>query len=127
MNGWLRLHRAMFHHPVWSLPEGQFKVWIMLLMQANHHARDAWLKGERVTIPTGSLVRSQRGLADDAGVGRQVIRDALRNLERMGSIRTHKRTQHKVLIEVVNWPTYQGADTDENPKENPAATQEEPP
>jgi hypothetical protein len=123
--GWFKFHRAMMNHAVWSLPDAQFKVWTTILIEANHQERDSWLKGERVSIPAGYLIRSQRNLAEDARVSHQVVRDALRNLENMGSIRTHKRTQHKVMIEVVNWPTYQGSDRDENTEGNAAGTQEE--
>ncbi len=130
MNGWIKLWRAMQVHPVWNLPPAQFKVWVTILMLANHQERDAIVKGERVTIPAGSLVRSQRHLAEDAGVGRQVVRDAIKSLRNLGTITTHKRTQRKLLIEVVNWPSYQGDDAEKNPKENPAknpiATQSQP-
>ncbi len=125
LSGWWKFHRMMKQHAVWSLPDAQFKVWITILTLASYRETDWWDKrtGERVAVPMGSLVRSQQHLALEAKVGRQVVRDALRNLEAMGSVRTqqrtHKGTQAAILIEVINWPIYQGADGNGNPTENP--------
>jgi hypothetical protein len=124
MNGWIKLHRKMITHAVWSLPEPQFKVWITLLLEANHQERESWVKGELLNIQPGYIVRSQRHLAEDAKVGHKVVRDALRHLEQIGSIRTHKRTQRKVMIEIVNWPIYQGDDDYKGTKEDNSRAQQ---
>lgn len=126
LTGWLKLHRAMLHHPVWRLSSGQFKVWLTILTMANIKPGEWFDLRERVAIPAGSLVTSQPHLAGVAGVGRQVVRDALRNLERIGSIRTKAATKRWTLIEVVNWPTYQNAEEQENQEENRTGTKGQP-
>lgn len=109
MNGWFRFWRCMRDHPVWDLPPGQFKVWMTLLAMANLKPA-AWYDGkERVQIAPGALVTSQEHLAKEARVSRKVARLALASLERIGSIRTKVRANRWTLVEVVNWPTYQGA------------------
>jgi hypothetical protein len=123
LSGWWKFHRMMMQHAVWCLPDAQFKVWITILTLANHRGRDWWDGRERVAILAGALPMSQRTIAKEARVGRQVVRDAVRNLERIGSIRTQKGTHKGIMIEVVNWDTYQGTGENENPQENPVGTQ----
>jgi hypothetical protein len=101
-------------------------VWFSALLLANHRPGEWWDGRERVEIPAGSLVTSQPHLAEVAGVGRQVVRDALRNLDRIGSIRTKAATKRWTLIEVVNWPTYQNAEEQENQEENRTGTKDQP-
>lgn len=126
MRGWVKFHRAMLDHAVWGLPPGQFKVWDTILMTANIKPAE-WYDGlERVQIAAGAQITSQDDLAKQAKVGRQVVRDALKNLERIGSIRTKTRTKRWTFIEVVNWHLYQGADTDENLEANQPGTYGEP-
>lgn len=124
MNGWFKFHRAMMNHAVWSLPDAQFKVWITLLLEANHQERSSWVKGELLTILPGFVVRSQRHLAEDAKVSHKVVRDALGHLEKIGSIRAHKRTQRKVMIEIVNWHIYQGCNEEEDTKQDTSRAQQ---
>lgn len=110
MNGWFKFHRAMLEHPVWDLSPGQTKVWLSCLAQANHKPVEWWDGQKRVEIPAGSLITSQPHLAKRARVGRIVVRHALSNLEVLGSIRAKVQAKRWTLIEIVNWPTYQGAD-----------------
>ncbi|MFB3816122.1 MAG: hypothetical protein ACE147_00545 [Candidatus Methylomirabilales bacterium] len=119
MQGWIRLHRAVMDHPVWSLPPAQYKVWDACLLLANHKDSEWWDGRERVPIPAGSFVTSINHLAEKAKVTRQVTRDAIRNLQRLASITTQIRTQRWTMITVVNWHTYQGEECDENTEENP--------
>ncbi len=110
MKGWLKFFRAMLDHPVWSLPPGQTRVWLTILAMVNINAR-AWDDGrETIEIPAGAFITSQPHLAERAGVGRIVVRHALKNLERMGSIRARVQAKRWTLIEVVNWHTYQAPD-----------------
>lgn len=126
MNGWFKCWREMWGHAVWSLPPSQRCVWLTCLRLANIKAA-SWFDGkEQVEIPAGSFISSQEHIATLARVGRQVVRDALRNLERIGSIRTQTRTKRWTLITVENWPRYNGEDLEANQGENQPGTQREP-
>ena len=126
MSGWFRVHRAMWEHPVWSLSPGQRCVWFTCLRLAAYKPGEWWDGRERVKIAPGTFITSQDHLAAEAGVTRQIVRDALRNLERIGSIRTKTRTKRWTLIEIVNWDTYQGGGAAENPDANQPRTHGEP-
>ena len=126
MNGWFKFHRVMLGHPVWSLSEGQFKVWVTILAMANVKPGQ-WFDGRRrVEIPAGSFVTSQAHLAKQAGVSRIVARHALSNLEVLGSIRAKVQAKRWTLIEVVNWFTYQSGEDQVSPETSPRRAQREP-
>ncbi len=108
MNGWFKFHRTMLDHAVWSLSEGQLKVWVTCLALANIQPKEWWDGRERTEIPAGSFITSQDHLAKAAKLSRRIVRGALTNLERIGSIRAKARANRWTLIEVVNWPLYQG-------------------
>jgi hypothetical protein len=55
-----------------------------------------------------------------------VVRDALRSLERIGSITTKISTKRCTLIEIVNWPIYQGGEDQENQEGNLPVTKRQP-
>lgn len=112
-SGWLKFHRAMLQHPVWSLPAGQTRVWLTILGLASPKPGN-WFDGkERVAIQAGSFITSQDHLAKAARVTRRVVRRALEKLEQIGSIRAKVRANRWTLIEVVNWPIYQAISSEE--------------
>jgi DNA-binding transcriptional MocR family regulator len=120
------VYRALLEHPIWQLSPGQRCVWFTILARANHKPGE-WFDGrERVEIPAGSFVTSQPHLAEAAGVSRIVVRHALSNLEVLGSIRAKMRAKRWTLIEVVNWPLYQGADDEVSQEESPRRAKGEP-
>ncbi len=109
---WFKTYRDMWEHAVWCLPAGQRCVWLTCLRQANVRAKD-WDDGrERVTIPAGSFVTSQPHLAKLAKVSQKVVRGALENLERIGSIRAKVRAKRWTMIEIINWGSYQASQED---------------
>jgi hypothetical protein len=126
MNGWWKFHRAMLDHPVWKLPHAQRSVWIAILTKVNHTNKD-WFDGvQRVELGPGEMITSQEHLAEMAGTTRQVVRDTLTALLRLGTIGTKTRTKRYTQITVVNWPIYQGQELDENQEENHKRTKREP-
>ena len=102
---------------VWNLSPGQYKVWDTILLLANNTDRRWWNGREEIEIPRGSFVTSQPKLAEKAKVSRKTVMGALTNLERIGSIRAKTRDKRFTLIEVVNFPSYQGADYSEGQEE----------
>jgi len=126
MNGWIKFHRQMMEHPVWGLSEGQFKVWVTCLALANHKPGEWWDGQQRVEIPAGAFVTSQPHLAEMAKVGRIVVRHALSNLRVLGSIRAKIQAKRWTLVEIVNWPTYQGGDDEVSQEMSPGRAKVEP-
>jgi hypothetical protein len=120
MNGWVKLHRKMSEHPVWQLTEGQFKVWIACLLLANHKEAEWWDGEQRVTIPAGSFITSQEHLAKHARVSRKTVRGAIQGLIRLGSIWANIRANRWTQIDLVNWPLYQGDESEQGQAEGQA-------
>ena len=126
MKGWLKFFREMLDHPVWSLPPGQTRVWLTILAMANIKP-SRWNDGrEEVDLQAGEFVTSQPHLADRAHVSRIVVRHALKNLERMGSIRAKGQAKRWTRIEVVNWGTYQGSEDEVSQETSPRRAKGEP-
>ena len=126
MNGWWKFHRAMYDHPVWRLPHSQIIVFLTILGKANHTSKE-WFDGTmRVQLQPGELITSQSHLAESANTTRQVVRDTLTALIRLGTIGTKIRTKRYTQISVVNWDTYQGEEFDKNQDENRKRTKREP-
>lgn len=113
MNGWWKFHRAMDRHAVWSLSDGQFKVWIAILNLANHQTQDWWNGTDRVTINPGSFVTSLKNLAVYSHTSIKTVRIALGNLSKIGSITAQIRARRFTEITLVNAETYRGTDLDE--------------
>jgi len=124
MNGWLKLHRRMKDHPVWQLSDGQFKVWIACLILANTKERTWDNKTDIVIIKPGSFVTSLEHLSKDSRTSIKTVRLALKALERIGSIRAQIRAQRYTLIELVNWPTWNGSELDEGTEEGISGAQQ---
>jgi uncharacterized phage protein (TIGR02220 family) len=80
----------------------------------------------RVQLHPGELITSQSHLAEAANTTRQVVRDTLTALIRLGTIGTKIRTKRYTQISVVNWDIYQGEEFDENQDENRKRTKREP-
>jgi hypothetical protein len=111
---------------VWALPHGQFRVFLVCILLANITERE-WLCGdETVVIPRGSFITTQRTLAGLANVGRQVVRDGLKKLEKLGAITTRPQTHVYTVITILNFDTYSPPLTAGNPHSNPPRTHEEP-
>lgn len=113
LRGWWKFHREMVEHPVWSLPDGQFRVWISILNLANHEPREWWNGTERVLIPAGSLIISQEHLATYSRTTRKTVRLSINNLVGMGSVRANIRANRYTQIDLINAETYRGAGIDE--------------
>lgn len=126
MNGWVKLHRRLLDSPVWSLSDAKVRVWITILLLANHKDAEWMHSGTSILISRGSFITTQRHLAIVSRTSRQVVRDTLIALTNSCSITTQIRTQSYTQINVVNYDSYQGNDTDENPVWNQERTQREP-
>ena len=126
--GYIWHHRQEMDSAQWQLPDGQYKVWVAILLSANLHA-DEWFSRrlkKDIIVPRGGFVTTQRGLADAARVGRQVVRGALANLSLMGAITTQDVTQGFTLISVMNYDAYQAEEPKANPQANPRPTHGQP-
>ena len=100
--GWVPVQRALLGSDVWLLPDGQRIVYLTLLLLANHAATTWTWRGQQYSAQPGQLVTSSERLAAAAGVTRQTVRSALRNLAQLGAL-TNESTKSGMLITLSNW------------------------
>jgi hypothetical protein len=128
--GFIKLHRQLESWPLWrAMPVGQRMVWIQILLSANWKDDSMWCGNQRITVKRGQLAHAEMEIANRAGVGRQVVRDALNKLQREGAITRQKILQgnHSPwLVTIVNYDRFQGQDEEENPRPRLPGTTEEP-
>jgi len=107
VNGYFTIHRVAFDSWLWQLRGDHFKVAITLIGMANWTPGKFLCRtGEVVDVPRGSMVTSSDSIASRARVGRQVVRTALRHLEKADFL-TIKSTKLFSFITIVNYDTWQ--------------------
>lgn len=100
MTGWICSHRVIWKHPLFRGHAERVGMWHWLL----HHA--AWeptrfdVKGKVLALERGQVCVSERQMAEECGVGRQVVRTFIRRLRNEGAISTelaHGLTQSRTI------------------------------
>ena len=122
--GWVAVHRALLESDVWLLPDGQRIVYVTLLLLANHAATTWTWRGQEYSAQPGQLVTSSEKIAAAAGVTRQTVRTALKNLAQQGAL-TNESTKSGMLITLTNWGLYQSGGekpTNESTNDQPTNT-----
>ena len=109
MNGFIKIHRKLPESKVWNYTEGQFKVFMAILLHCNWREEWGRFNGKEVKIKPGQLPTSREHLSRVSGMGGNTVRRTLEKLERDDIIET-KRTSRGTLITVLNWGKYQGTE-----------------
>lgn len=125
MSGWFSVKRGITLHPIFTGRPERLAIWIWLLDNACWADTKHDINGKIVTVPRGSVAASERRIANEVGVGRQVVRTFLAMLEDQHMINpdlTHGRR----LISLCNWAKYQTPPDASNPAPNPEITQGQP-
>lgn len=123
------MKRGLHEHPVFHRQPMRVAVWSWMVSTAAWKPTKFKVDGHVLTLERGQLCVSQRQISDETGVGRQVIRALLADLEaektitqKSASGATHGRT----IITICNYDKYQSAIKTENPPENPPTTHRQP-
>jgi hypothetical protein len=134
--GFIVLHRRIRSWPLWHFMSAEQRmVWVQILLDANWKDSEAWMGTHRFTVKRGQLIHSERTLAKNAGVGRQVVRTTIEKLLTEGAITrhpvnipeaTHEATHIPHILTVCNYSRYQDVPDDANPARNPTLTQSQP-
>ena len=123
--GWIKINRKLFDHPVWLNSSMQTKVVILALLGHACYKPMQWdVLGKKIDLHPGQLYISESRLKKWCGKGttRQGIRCALTRLQRMQFL-TKETTNQGTMITIVNWGEYQWSDNDEQPTEQPENNQ----
>lgn len=112
--GYIKLFRSLIDWE-WYDDSVTLRVWIHLLLKANHEDR----RWHGVEIKRGQLITSTEKLAKELHISRQQARRAISNLQTSGEI-TSKATNKWTLINVEKYDDFQGW----NPRSNQQTNQQ---
>ena len=108
-DGWVKIHRELFEHPIWrnSTPE-QKTILITLISMANHEPNKWEWGGKEFEVKRGQFVTSLDSIAEKCGKGVSIrnIRTALQRFEKMQFL-TSKATNKGRLITICNYCKWQ--------------------
>lgn len=125
MSGWFSVKRGITKHPIFYKRPERLAIWLWLLDNACWADTKHDINGKIVTVPRGSVSVSERRIADEVGVGRQVVRTFLQLLTDQHMINPSP-THGKRVISLCNWDKYQKPAKPTNPATNPELTQDQP-
>lgn len=110
--GWVKLWRRLEDSDIWELPPTTIKIWIWLLMHANHEARTVY----GIEVQPGELITSYdsicKGIAWKEKGGRVTtttpnqVRWAIKCLEARQTLQRYPHQQH-LHLKVLNWSKFQ--------------------
>lgn len=104
--GWFAMKRGISSHPMLKGKPERVAIWVWLLDNACWQDTPHDINGKTVTIPRGAVCVSERRIADEVGVGYQVVRTFLARLKAEQMINasvTHGRN----VITLCNFEKYQ--------------------
>lgn len=123
MDGWIKLHRKITEHEIWS-DVMTFRLFMLLLIKATH--QETKMKG--IVLQRGQYVRSYSKLAEDLGYkeggrglktpSKSTVSRSVKKLIDNGMIAVHE-TEHGTVFTVLKYELYQGF---EAPIENESGT-----
>ncbi len=108
-NGWIKLHRKLLDNPIFK-NERYLKLWIYLLLRANHKPDKIMWNDGVIDITGGQFVTGRKKIAEDTGLKETTIEDILNYLEKQHQIRQQKNTKFRVIT-LLKWDEYQNPDT----------------
>lgn len=105
MSGWICLHRKLKAHWIYQESEA-LKLWITLLMDANHQAKTTMFNGSLITIGRGQMIAGRLSLSGQTGVSERRVRRYLDLFEKEGLIVRQKSNKFS-LITITKYAEYQ--------------------
>ena len=124
-HGWFAMKHGVSRHPLMAGRPERIAIWVWLVDNAAWCDVDHDICGKTVRIKRGQVAVSQRRLADEVGVGRQVVRTFLDRLiaeQMVNPDVTHGRT----VVTLCNYDKYQSVIKQPNPPPNPRLTHDQP-
>ncbi|MBN2178229.1 MAG: conserved phage C-terminal domain-containing protein [Deltaproteobacteria bacterium] len=112
--GWIKLYRR-------SLDSGILRnhnVWVLFtycLLKASHKQRKAIIGNQEIILEPGQFIFGRRVAARETGLSEREVRTGLDILKNW-KILTIKTTNRFSVITIVNWGTYQGGESEDDPQ-----------
>lgn len=106
MDGFIKVYRTLFEHPLWSdKPFARGQAWIDLLQLASISDQSTFVKGREVTVRRGQVFRSIESLADRWGWSQKKVRAYLAWLKSKEMVSTDG-TPQGTLITIEKYEEY---------------------
>jgi hypothetical protein len=123
MEGWIKLHRSLKAHWLWtSEPFSKAQAWIDLIMHANFTDNQILIKGQVINLKRGQQARSELTLSKDWKWSRNKVRRFLETLKKQGMIVTESG-HLTTIITICKYESFQTNDTtDETPNDTSGDT-----
>ena len=118
-HGFISLHRKILEWE-WYSDQNTFRIFIHLLLKANH--KDNKYKG--FMIKRGQLTTSLTSLETELKIGKQSIRTSLNRLKKTSEINTQTNTRF-TLITICNYESYQQPLNETNTRTNKQLTHDQ--
>lgn len=103
--GWICLHRGLMEHWIYQDADA-LKVWITMLMEANHEPKKHLFNGVLVEIDRGQLVTGRFAMAEKTGVSEKKVRSIISMLESDGMVGQQKTNKYSIIT-ITNYAQYQ--------------------
>ena len=117
-DGWIKIHRELFKHPIWKKSTAEQKVILIALIgMANHEPKKWEWRGKEFEVKRGQTITSLDSIVEECGKGisTQNVRTALARFEKLGFL-TNESTKSGRLITICNYCKWQ--DVDEKPNKD---------
>ena len=110
--GWVKLHRKIEDNPISTKPD-YFRVWIYLLLNANHKENTFIWNNKKETLKPGQLITGRKKIAEKTGVNESQVYKILKYLELEQQIEQQTTTKYTVIT-ILNWDKYQSEEQQSN-------------
>ena len=101
MSGFFLITRGISKHALFKRKPERLAVWVWLLDNVAFKDTTHDVKGRLVNVPRGSVCASERHIAEECGVGYQVVRTAIKRFKSEQMINAEP-THGKSLITLCN-------------------------
>ena len=115
MSGFFLITRGITNHPLFKHKPDRLAVWMWLLDNAAWKDTSHDVRGHIVEVPRGSVCASERHISEGCGVGRQVVRTALKRFQTEQMINQNV-THGKSIITLCNYEKHQQPEKATNPR-----------
>lgn len=122
--GYLKLHRELYHKPIWKQSTPEQKVVLMTLLAMAWFKPNEWeWKGKKFKTVPGQFITSLDSIVIDCGKGISIqnVRSSLKRFEKLEFL-TNESTKTGRLITIANWSVYQPKE--DNPTKLSTKTQQ---
>lgn len=113
MSGFYLITRGITAHHLFKGNPQRLAVWLWLLDNAAWKPTTQDVKGHTVEVPRGAVFASERRIAEECGVGYQVVRTAIKRFQSEHMINA-KVTHGRTLITLCNYEKHQRVDDPAN-------------